>query len=158
MMMSHVVLAIVLGGVTSNASGMTAKLDARAEFPGLYPEVGDISGYYKCKGFEVGGKGYSGVTIISRQNDVYVVKWIIGLGSTFTGIGIRQGNMLAASWALPGKDGITKGVNMYRIENTSAGPRLIGRWTCMPGPGALQSETLTFLTYFDRDEEEEGEE
>src|SRR5437763_1884598 len=69
-------------------------------------EVGDISGYYVCKGVEAGGKAYSGVAVIVKKSDVYLVQWMVGSGSTFSGIAIRQGETLAASWALPGERGI----------------------------------------------------
>ncbi len=105
--------------------------------------VGDIPGYYTCKGKEAGGKTYSGVAVISRKNDLYIVQWMIGTGATFTGVGIRQGNTLAVSWALPADKGIViRGINLYKIE---PGPRLVGRWASIPGPGVVQSETLTFL-------------
>ena len=45
-----------------------------------------------------------------------------------------------------------KGVNMYRIETASGGPRLTGRWASMPGPGVLQSETLTFLKQMEEED------
>jgi hypothetical protein len=120
--------------------------------PSLDPEVGDISGYYTCKGLEVGGKTYNGVAVISRKSDVYVIQWMIGSGSTFTGLGIRQGNTFAASWAIPNERGLVKGINVYRIETVSGNPRLTGRWATIPGPGALQSETLTFLKQMDEEE------
>ena len=132
-----------------------AQVQAKADLknaPQLALEAGDINGYYICKGAEVGGKTYAGVTVITRKNDVYVVQWVIGSGSNFTGIGIRQGNTLAVSWAIPGERGVVRGVNVYRIEVTSTGPRLVGRWASMPGPGALQSETLTFLKSSDAEE------
>jgi hypothetical protein len=109
---------------------------------GVQSEVGDISGYYSCKGIEAGGKSYSGVAVIVKKNDVYLVQWMVGGGSTFSGIAIRQGDTLAASWALAADRGIIRGVNVYRIES---GPRLIGRWASAPGPGVVQSETLTYL-------------
>ena len=43
---------------------------------------------------------------------------------------------------LPGERGTIRGINLYKIE---AGPRLVGRWATLPGPGYLQNETLTFL-------------
>lgn len=109
-------------------------------------DVADISGYYTCKGLETGGKSYSGVAVIAKKGEVYVIQWMVGAGSTFTGIGIRQGNSLAASWALGGDKGLVRGVNTYRIE---PGPRLVGRWATLPGGGVLQSETLTFLKNLD---------
>lgn len=111
------------------------------------PQAGDLSGYYLCKGVEVGGKRYSGIAAIARKGDIYIVTWSIGAGSTFTGLGIRQGETLAVSWAMPGP-GVLRGANVYRIEPQ----RLTGRWSTLPGPGVLQTETLTFLRELDADE------
>jgi hypothetical protein len=105
-------------------------------------EVGDISGYYACNGKEGGGKNYSGVAVITRKNDAYLVQWVIGAGGAFFGIGIRDGDTLACSWAIPGDKGVVRGVNLYRIE---PGPRLVGRWSAFPGDGSIRTETLTFL-------------
>lgn len=114
-------------------------------------DMADISGYYVCKGKEASGKSYSGVTVITKRSDVYLIQWSIGAGATFTGVGIRQGNTLACSWAIPAdKSGVIRGVNLYRIET---GPRLVGRWATIPGPGHAQTETLTFLKSVDGDEE-----
>ena len=143
---------LVLAALSINSPRPEVVAKAVKNVPALEAEIGDISGYYTCKGMEAGGKSYSGVVVISRKGDVYVVQWMVGSGSTFTGIGIRQGNTLATSWAIPGERGIVKGVNVYRIETASGGPRLTGRWTSMPGPGALQSETLTFLKQMEDDE------
>jgi hypothetical protein len=128
-----------LGAFTPNTPDTTV---AKVEKAGLAEEVADISGYYTCRGLETGGKTYSGVAVINKKNDVYLIQWMIGSGSTFTGIGIRQGNTFSASWALPGERALVRGVNTYRIEN---GPRLVGRWATLPGGGTLQNETLTFL-------------
>jgi hypothetical protein len=105
-------------------------------------EIGDISGYYACSGKEGPSKNYSGVAVITKKNDVYLVQWIIGAGGSFFGIGIREGDTLACSWAIPGDKGVVRGVNLYRIES---GPRLVGRWSAFPGDGNIRTETLTFL-------------
>src|SRR5437870_2506795 len=131
-MFPHTLLVVAVLGMFNPRPEILAK-----NAPQLDPEVGDISGYYTCKGMEVGGKSYSGVAVISRKGDVYVVQWVVGSGSTFTGIGIRQGNTFAASWAIPGERGVVRGVNVYRVETASGGPRLSGRWASLPGPGAL---------------------
>ncbi len=112
-------------------------------------EAGDISGYYTCKGSEGLGKNYSGIAVITKKRDVYLIQWVIGAGGGYFGVGIRQGDTLAASWAIPGdKGGVVRGVNLYRIE---PGPRLIGRWTAIPGDGAVKTETLTFLKRLDEE-------
>lgn len=118
-----------------------AKTTARADtLPGK--DLGDISGYYSCNGKEGVGKNYTGVAFITKKNDAYIVQWMIGTGAAFFGVGIRDGDTLAVSWAIPGDKGVVRGVNLYRIET---GPRLVGRWTAFPGDGQLRTETLTFL-------------
>ncbi len=110
------------------------------------PDTADLSGYYTCKGQEAAGKNYTGVVVLTKKNEVYSIQWVVGGGSNFSGIAIRQGSTLAASWAIPNQSGaIVRGVNLYRVETTSTGPRLIGRWASIPGPGVQQTETLTFL-------------
>ena len=147
-MFNHFVIVLATLGAFAPNPADTAV--AKVTKTGLEPEVADISGYYTCKGLETGGKTYSGVCVITKKNDVYLVQWMVGSGSTFTGIGIRQGNTLSASWALPNERGILRGVNVYRIE---PGPRLVGRWATLPGGGNLQNETLTFLKSVEEDDE-----
>jgi hypothetical protein len=106
-------------------------------------DVGDITGYYTCRGVDGKGGSYTGVAVISRQKEVYVVQWTIGVGSAFVGLGIRQGETLAVSWAIPGdKAGVVRGINMYHIE---PGPRLTGQWATLPGNGVINTETLSLL-------------
>src|SRR4029077_18665721 len=113
-MMCRLFLVVTtLGAFTPNTPETTV---AKVEKVGLEQEVPDISGYYTCKGLETGGKTYSGVAVISRKGDVYIIQWVVGGGSTFTGIGTRQGNSFSASWALPSDKGLVRGVNTYRIE------------------------------------------
>ncbi len=108
----------------------------------------DIDGYYSCKGLD-NLKNYSGVAVITKKEEVYVVQWMVALGGGFYGVGIRQGNTLAVSWALPGDaKGIVRGVNLYRIEK---GPRLVGEWATLPGRGTVNRETLTFLKKLDQE-------
>jgi len=103
----------------------------------------DISGYYTCKGKEASGKTYSGIAVVTKQREVYVIQWMIGAGAAFTGLGVRQGPTLAVGWAIPGDKGaMVRGTNVYKVE---PGPRLVGRWASIPGPGIVQQETLTFL-------------
>jgi hypothetical protein len=119
------------------------------------PEVADVSGYYTCKGQEAGGKNYTGIVVLTKKNDVYLIQWIVGGGSNFSGIAIRQGNILAGSWSIPSERGIVRGINLYRIESTSTGPRLNGKWASVPGPGVQQNETLSFLKALDPPDNEE---
>jgi hypothetical protein len=146
MLYATLVAATVLFPPAANRpeAGKTA---ARADtFNGK--DLGDISGYYACSGKEGAGKTYSGVAVITKKNDAYLVQWIIGAGGAFYGVGIRQGDTLACSWAIPGDKGVVRGINIYRIET---GPRLVGRWTAFPGDGSIRTETLTFLKHLGED-------
>jgi hypothetical protein len=106
-------------------------------------DVGDITGYYTCRGVDGKGGSYTGIAVISKLKEVYVVQWTIGVGSAFIGLGIRQGETLAVSWAMPGdKAGVVRGINLYRIE---PGPRLSGQWATLPGNGMINTETLSLL-------------
>ena len=146
-MLQHLVipplLALVLTIWAASPHNPPAKLPQK-----IGQEVGDITGFYSCKGTEAGGKAYSGMAVIQKKNDVYIVHWMVG-GAGFTGVGIRLGDTISVSWALPGEKGIVRGVNVYRIEQ---GPRLIGRWASLPGPGIVQDETLVFLKRLEPDD------
>jgi hypothetical protein len=123
--------------------------------PNLRPieqETTDLSGYYTCKGQESGGKNYTGIVVLTKKADVYLISWVVGGGSNFSGIAIRQGSTLSASWAIATERGLVRGVNLYRVETTSSGPRLVGRWASIPGPGVQQNETLTFLKKLDAED------
>lgn len=113
----------------------------------------DLTGYYTCKGQEAGGKNYSGICTLMKKNDVYLISWVVGGGSSFSGIAMRNGNNLAAGWSITTERGIVRGVNLYRIESGPNGPRLVGRWTTVPGPGVQQPETLSFLKKMDTEDE-----
>lgn len=147
-MVSQLLLLTTLAAFSADNTGTpSAKADVKKSIQSS--EVGDISGYYSCKGLEAGGKKYTGIAVIVKKGDVYIIQWMVGGGSTFTGVAIRQGDTLAASWALPAERGIIRGVNLYRIES---GPRLVGRWASAPGPGVVQSETLTYLKKLELEE------
>ena len=147
----HVLFAIIVAmsaGSDRPWPCCDAPLEKKAESLKLRAVQADISGYYTCKGQEVSGKGYSGIVWIQRRNEVYLVSWQVGSGSAFSGIGIRQGETFSVAWALPSERGITRGVNVYRVE----GKKLTGRWASLPGPGVLQSETLEWLKESEPDE------
>lgn len=145
--MVQILLTLAATGLFNPADkGAPTKTDKTA----LEAEIGDLSGYYICKGKEVGGKTYSGVASIVKKNDIYIIQWMVTGGSTFTGVAIRQGNTFSASWMLPSERGTIRGINVYKVES---GPRLVGRWATLPGPGFLQTETLTFLKVMEEDED-----
>jgi hypothetical protein len=137
-----VALAALLGVDTSQATN-TGKASTTADKLTAKQVGADITGYYSCRGTDGKGGSYSGVAVISKQREVYVVQWTIGVGSAFVGLGIRQGESLSVSWAMAGDKGsVVRGINVYRIE---AGPRLTGQWATLPGNGTINTETLTLL-------------
>jgi hypothetical protein len=147
-----VLSALELFGVTT-ANPQLAKEGASKTPKGRVETEADLSGYYTCKGQEAGGKNYTGICVLTKKNEVYLIQWVVGGGSNFSGIAIRQDNTLAASWAIASERGIVRGANLYRVESTSNGPRLVGRWASVPGPGVQQNETLTFLKKLDTEDD-----
>jgi hypothetical protein len=138
--------ALTTTDISNNGPG-ASKFDAKVSIS-KEKDVGDITGYYACSGQEGLGKQYSGVAVIMKKNDIYLIQWTVGIGGSYYGVAIRQGDTLAASWALPGEKGVVRGVNLYRIE---PGPRLTGRWAAIPGDGSMRTETLTFLKRMEED-------
>lgn len=140
-----IVFAAAESATTGN--GMSPDLGKKEAPPKIRPVEPDtdLTGYYTCTGEEAGGKKYSGVVSLVKKNEVYLISWVVGGGSTFSGIAIRQGNNLAASWSVNTEKGLVRGVNLYRIEAAKDGPRLVGRWASVPGTGVQQTETLSFL-------------
>ena len=139
----------LLGSSANPQIGKAAPAPRQAE-----QEMGDLSGYYTCKGQEAGGKNYTGICVLTKKNEVYLIQWVVGAGSNFNGVAIRQGNTLAASWSIVSERGIVRGVNLYRVEITNNVPRLTGHWASVPGPGVQQSESLTFLKKLDTEEDD----
>lgn len=149
MFVPSLTFAVVLSVLSSSPPRLDTSEAAAAKIKAAsVDDNAEITGYYTCKGQEAGGKTYNGIAVISKKGDIYLVQWMIGTGSTFSGIGIRQGSTLAVSWVIPNERGMIRGVNLYRIDT---GPRLTGRWATVPGPGVLQSETLTYLKGLDEE-------
>jgi hypothetical protein len=100
----------------------------------------DIEGYYSCSGKDANHEPYSGVVVIARRGDVYVVGWQIE-SNISVGVGIRQGNVLSVGFR--GSEGMI-GVCRYVIEVEDGKPTLKGSWATAPGDGRAHQETLTF--------------
>ena len=101
--------------------------------PPINAKALDIDGYYECQ-----GEGYTGVVVVIRMEDVYVVRWIVG-ASTYTGIGMRDAEgAIVVGWS----NDKLRGVSAFRIE---PGPKLTGEWATLPGDGTKHKETLTFI-------------
>lgn len=90
----------------------------------------DIVGHYACEGGD-----YRGEVAIRDLGGSYAVHWTIG-GSVHAGVGIRNGNFLAVSVAIP-----VTAVVLYEIH---AGPSLQGRYCAFPSRGPVADEVLSF--------------
>jgi|SRR3989344_3109404 len=111
----------------------------------LEKEIVSLSGYYDCTGMEPNGEEYEGVAIIVRKRDVYIVTWVTGGASTFSGVGIRHGDNFAVNWTIQTGEKLLRGVNLYKIR---PGPVLDGVWTTLPGDGLMKKEKLIFEKRF----------
>jgi hypothetical protein len=95
----------------------------------------DITGKYNCEGTNPDGKTYKGTVQIVKKGDAYYLKWAIGAGDNYAGVGILEGNVLAVSYY-----GGISGVVVYRVEK---GGKLVGKWSIADGKGKVYTETLT---------------
>src|SRR5262245_18805053 len=83
------------------------------ETPPLAPRVDDIeiTGYFTCEGQTLEG-AYTGVVVITKKRDTYLIRWIFQSGQRIIGTGMREGNVLWVGWS----NQTTVGVCRYRIE------------------------------------------
>ncbi|MBI4237777.1 MAG: fibronectin-binding protein [Deltaproteobacteria bacterium] len=95
-----------------------------------------LAGKYAVKGTNPGGKGnYTGTVTITQKGDLYQLAWSVG--TTYTGVGIKSGNVLSVGWGTGGAAGY--GVVSYTI---GADGTLTGTWAG-PKDTGLGTETLT---------------
>lgn len=89
----------------------------------LAPQVEDIeiTGYYTCEGQTLEGT-YSGIVVITKKRDTYLVRWLFQSGQRIVGTGMREGNAVWIGWS----DQATVGVCRYRIELEKDRPKLVG--------------------------------
>jgi len=89
----------------------------------------EIVGTYVCEGGD-----YRGQVVIRDLNDSFAIHWTIS-GAVHAGVGIRLGNSLAVSVAVP-----TNAVVLYDIQ---PGPLLQGRFCAMAGT-PVRNEVLSY--------------
>jgi hypothetical protein len=99
-------------------------------------EAEDIVGSYRSESVEVDGSRHVAEAVIERRGDAYAVVFKKGAIVSYIGIGIRMGDVFCMSWTSKGELGIT----LYKIEK---GPRLVGQYTELAGPGILRHDVLT---------------
>ncbi len=97
----------------------------------------DIRGTYRCETFGTDGKKQTLTATVQKRGDAYLIRWEVRGGVAFLGTGIRQGNTLSVAWLNRG----SAGISVYKIEK---GPKLVGSYTEVGGPGLIGREVLTF--------------
>ena len=95
----------------------------------------DVRGKYKCETLGADKKKVTMDVEIQKRGDAYLVRWEVREGVAFIGAGIRQGDTLSVAWVNRGSAGVT----VFKIEK---GPKLVGRFTEVGGPGLVGKEEL----------------
>jgi uncharacterized protein (TIGR03067 family) len=114
-------------------SGLTVAVYKRVKPAG---EAGTIVGRYKCESFGADGRKQTSDAEILKHGDAYLVKWTLGGGLAYIGVGIRKGDTFSVAWANRG----TVGVSVYHLEK---GSKLVGIYTEVGGIGIIAREHLT---------------
>jgi uncharacterized protein (TIGR03067 family) len=96
----------------------------------------DICGKYRSESTGADGKKQVLNAEVTKRGDAYLVAWKMAGGLAYVGTGIRRGDTLSVAWANRG----TVGISVYKIEK---GPRLVGTYTEVGGPGLVTPEVLT---------------
>ena len=103
-------------------------------FGRVHAEHNSIEGVYQCLGTTAGGEKYRGIVQIAKNEDAYLVRWIVP-PDVYIGVGVVQGNTFSVSFASD-----TLGLAVYTIESDS---RMVGRWTTLNAGGQMFLESLT---------------
>ena len=86
-----------------------------------------FTGTWLVNGIDPRGEEYSGTLSILRDADSYALQWIV-TGSVLEGDGVREGNMLEATWRAVNR-GERTGTATYRITETGlAGTLTLDGW------------------------------
>jgi hypothetical protein len=130
---------LLVNGSVDHRQGVTSLL--AQPLPPAAEET-DITGIYRCDGKNPNGTRYVGIVAIEKRGSAYALIWLIGDAPPIAGVGVRDGVILATTYANRTPQGIGVAVTAYRIEK---GPKLIGRFTELGGKGSVRTETLTFM-------------
>lgn len=103
-------------------------------------------GYWKVKGTDARGEGYSSIATVVKIGHVYVITWVTGAGPVVRGSGLLRGEYLAVGWSQPGS--AVAGCTLYQVRR--AGAHMVGRWTA--SGGTIGDEEMTFFARFAEDE------
>jgi hypothetical protein len=98
----------------------------------------DLSGSYQCVGDSGTGGEYHGTAQITKEGDVYALKYQIGEKQRYTAWAIQEGGVLSAALRNDNDEKYT-GVAVYRIQE---GGKLSGRWSTSAMGGKTYTESL----------------
>ncbi len=133
--------------MTSLAQSKDDQKNEKTEKQPAAKKAVSLEGIYHVRGhMEADGKKqvYIGTAIVIQHKETYRIQWRVGTDQ-FMGVGVVDGKHMGATWAMV-KDGmLSAGTLLFRIEKGEKGPKLVGKWTGLPGGGAVHSETLTFI-------------
>jgi uncharacterized protein (TIGR03067 family) len=118
---------------TTAGSGFRLMVCKRIRVKG---EDQELPGNYRSETVMADGRKFVLDTSIERVGDAYLLTYKKGNAVVFLGVGLRKGDVFCVSWLNQGSVGIT----LYQIEK---GPRLVGQFTELGGPGLLGTEILT---------------
>jgi hypothetical protein len=117
------VLAMLLG--CGHQPGLTS--------PAQAGEEQDITGTYNASG---------GDFTITRNGEVYQVRWEYPDGRVWVGVALLEGKTLSVAWDFP--TGGNLGVAVYKVEKGEKGPNLVGRWAAYQDPRST-ADTIAFV-------------
>jgi hypothetical protein len=95
----------------------------------------DVTGTYEVVGANPSDGEYKGKAEITKDGDLFEIKWTIGDNESYEGVGILQGDIFAVSF----KTGTTHGVVSYKVSIE----KLDGKWGQADKSGKVFMETLT---------------
>jgi len=108
----------------TGSSSPTPATNNTAASPVAKP-AGDIAGSYSIVGTNQDGSAYKGTLDVIKHGDVYQFRW--NAGKPYDGIGVQNGNAVAASFT-GGSDGKGCGVVSYQILGDGALDGVWGYW------------------------------
>ncbi len=96
----------------------------------------NLDGVYKIvRAVNPQGQSYAGTVAVHPTGDTYGVTWKLASGESYSGVGVKDGNLLVVGWGIGGKGA---GVVDYEIR----GATLSGKWAT-PGGTQLGTEVLS---------------
>jgi len=110
---------------TNNSNDNSNKSDSKTTGGTPDSKDEDIAGFYNISGKNPSGQAYDGGLIVKKQDEVYQFSWDVN-GSTYDGVGVRDGNLVAVGYGA-GDNGRGCGAVIYRIGDKALDGRL-GGW------------------------------